>query len=103
MVPGMEEVRRELAASSSGVGFLIGLMEEVAKQAGSAPYLSWSSAILILACCGFGDELARECIRLNTMNMRVARGESGKFGTKQKSGFEGRRKAILAGRKMREK
>jgi hypothetical protein len=81
MKPKIEEIRSKLAASSKGLKFLIETMQKTEKQARSAPYLSWEWEVLILACCGFGDEVARLCIKLNSVNVQ----EAAKASKKQES------------------
>lgn len=72
MTPELEEVRRQLASTSEGLEFLIKQMKKLEEAARSRGYLSSESALLMLACCGFGNDFARIAVQLNSMNMKIA-------------------------------
>jgi hypothetical protein len=72
MTPELEEVRRQLASTSEGLEFLIKQMKKLEEAACSRGYLSSESALLMLACCGFGNDFARIAVQLNSMNMKIA-------------------------------
>jgi hypothetical protein len=63
----LEDVRRQLASASDGVEFLINQLKALQYEARSKGYISQERAILLLACAGFGDRVARLCYRLNQM------------------------------------
>ncbi|MGH9498281.1 MAG: hypothetical protein ACRD3L_03995 [Terriglobales bacterium] len=66
----LEEVRQQLANTSVGGDFLIQRLEAVEVQAREKGQLSREYVALMLACCGFENEMARACAQLNFINVR---------------------------------
>jgi len=73
----LEDVRQQLAETSLGVEFLIGLMKGVDSEAQAKGQVSPESEAMISACCGFGDEIGRICLQINSINIRKLRNTSG--------------------------
>jgi hypothetical protein len=59
----LTEIRRELASTADGLQFLIKQLKGLERIAKSDGYFSRENASRMLACCGFGNELARACFR----------------------------------------
>jgi len=73
----LEEVRQQLAGTSLGVEFLIKRMESVDSEAQAKGQVSPEGLTMILACCGFGNELGQMCLQLNLINVMEFRKTSG--------------------------
>jgi hypothetical protein len=73
----LEGVRQQLAGTSLGVEFLISLMKGVDSEAQEKGQVSLESEAMISACCGFGNEIGRMCLQVNSINIRELRKTSG--------------------------
>jgi hypothetical protein len=73
----LEDVRQQLAGTSLGVEFLIRCMKGVDSEAREKGQVSLESEAMISACCGFGDEIGRICLQINSINIRELRKTSG--------------------------
>ena len=61
----LRETRKQLAQTSLGLEFLIGLIQPIAKTVESCGFFSATAALLLVAACGEEDEEARSCATLN--------------------------------------
>jgi hypothetical protein len=59
------ETRKQLAQTSLGLKFLIGLVQPIEKTVETWGFFSASAAVTLLAACGEEDEEAKGCVALN--------------------------------------
>ncbi len=81
------ETRKQLAQTSLGLEFLIGLIEPIEKTVETWGFFSASAAVTLLAACGEEDEEAKGCVALNRI-FKVEMEKSKKAKSGDKSTFE---------------
>src|ERR1017187_623955 len=69
IVTGLENARRQLAATSLGLEFLINKVSAVKEEAESNGQISAASEVTLLACAGLTNDLAPYCRWMNWINV----------------------------------
>ncbi len=70
MADELEVTRQQLAETSDGIEFLINQMKQLESVVEAVGYMPPQSAILLPACLGFGDPIARMGLAMNSMILK---------------------------------
>ena len=104
-VAQVEGTRQQLASTSQGLDFLIGEMRNIEGRAILYGRLSMEDGVLMLACCGFGNDTARSTFQfaIRTSNREPCEGDTKFFSTTMKaliSSLSGRRVLVKRAEKL---